>query len=355
MPTAHLSDNDAFVYYEDSGALADARDYTTIVLVHGYSLNSAIFRRLLPHAPAYGLRIFTMNMRDYHGSSTYSAEEVAAMDGPDPALHAAAMRRFGRDIAGFLTYVCTTQGVPPLAIAGGRKTGGVALVTWSLSNIAPLAILGDPDTLDGDSATVLAAYLRTMVLYAPDCPSIVLGEAPQRELHFPLFSAEVPHAQKPTAFAQWVSSHFAPPPPAAAPPRLTADALHACAVLPAQPPTLCALAPDELAATFEPGVIDRSGRILWCAGLPAVLRRCVRRTLLDGGAVLPDVNVVVLWCDQSIWMCVWAAQVLVDTLQEAPVDGGRKRWTDIVRVENANHFIHWEEPERFVRLLNEVI
>lgn len=42
MPTAPVSDDGAFVYYEDSAAPADVQDYTTIVLVHGYSLNSGM-------------------------------------------------------------------------------------------------------------------------------------------------------------------------------------------------------------------------------------------------------------------------------------------------------------------------
>ena len=106
-----------------------------------------------------------MNMRDYRGSSTYSPEEIAGLKSSNPELEAAAGRQFARDVAGFLTYVCTTQGVPPLAVDGDRKTGGVALVTWSLSNIALLSIMGDPDTLDATSAAVLARYMRTAVLY----------------------------------------------------------------------------------------------------------------------------------------------------------------------------------------------
>ena len=99
------------------------------------------------------------------------------------------------------------------------------------------------------------------------------------------------------------------------------------------------LTPDELAETFEPGVIDRSGRILWCMGLAGVLKGYMRRALLDADAVLPNVDVVALWCDQSIWLCVWAAQVLTDTLKEEPVAGGRRRHTNIVRLEGANHFV----------------
>ena len=120
---------------------------------------------------------------------------------------------------------------------------------------------------------------------------------------------------------------------------MTHDALRACAVLPARIPTVATLTPDELAETFEPGVIDRSGRILWCMGLVGVLKGYMRRALLDADAILPNVDVVALWCDQSVWLCVWSAQVLADTLKEEPVAGGRKRRTNIVKLEGANHFV----------------
>ena len=184
MPIAPIDNKGAYVYYEDSGVHSGIQDYTTVVFVHGYSFNGgaspnvnvlaqqsvsccliATFLRLFTHAPTYGLRIFTMNMRDYRGSSTYAAEELAAMVGPDTTLHAEAVRQFGRDVVGFLMYVCTAQGVPALAVDGDRKTGGIALVTWSMGNMAPLAILGDPGTLDATSTAILSRYLRKVILY----------------------------------------------------------------------------------------------------------------------------------------------------------------------------------------------
>lgn len=154
--------------------------------------------------------------------------------------------------------------------------------------------------------------------------------------HFPLFSAEVPFAQKPAAFAQWVSSYFTPPPAGA---RVTAETIQACAVLPARAPTICTLTAEELADTFEPGVIERSGLMLGSSGLLEALQANVRRALLDADAVLPGVDAVALWCDQSVWICVWGTRVLQDVLEEEPAPGKRRRPVSIKKIENANHFV----------------
>ena len=40
MPTVDIDDKGTQIYYEDSGVPAGISDYTTIVLVHGFTVNS---------------------------------------------------------------------------------------------------------------------------------------------------------------------------------------------------------------------------------------------------------------------------------------------------------------------------
>lgn len=120
---------------------------------------------MLPIAATHGLRIFTMNMRDYRDSSPYTDEELDAMSSPDIEVQASVVRGIGQDIANFMAYVCKTKGIPRLVRDGERKTGGVVLMTWSRSNIGLLSILGDPRTLEGETKDILSLYVRKMVLY----------------------------------------------------------------------------------------------------------------------------------------------------------------------------------------------
>ena len=134
---------------------------------HGLTLiisSPATFRPLLPYAVENGLRIITMNMRDYRGSTPYRKDELADMTSPDLQAQTLAVRRWGQEISRFLLYVCETMNIPQVAVNGDKKSGGIVLMTWSLSNLGSLAILGDPATL-GDEKGKLARYLRRVIFY----------------------------------------------------------------------------------------------------------------------------------------------------------------------------------------------
>ena len=150
---------------------------------------------MLPYASDYGLRIFTMNLRDYKDSSPLSTEELAALTSSDIEVQTSAVRRLGREVASFVTYVCKTQGVPKLSVDGKRKRGGVALMTWSKSNIALLSILGDPETLEGESKGILPLYLRKMIIYGVSCS--------QNSLQVDNTSRRLPHERPRSLSSDW--------------------------------------------------------------------------------------------------------------------------------------------------------
>lgn len=120
---------------------------------------------MLTHASKYGLRMITMNCRDYRGSSPYTAEELAELHNPDVEVAASTVRRWGREVALFLAYVCQTLRIPATTGQGVKQDGGLVLVTWSLSGIAAMSILGDPRTVGTDLESTVARYLRKVILY----------------------------------------------------------------------------------------------------------------------------------------------------------------------------------------------
>lgn len=105
-----------------------------------------------------------MNMRDYRGSTPYSQNELVDMTSPDLDVQTSAVRRWSQEISRFLLYICQTKNIPEVVVKGDGKSGGVVLMTWSLSNIGSLAILGDPAT-SGNEALTLARHLRKIILY----------------------------------------------------------------------------------------------------------------------------------------------------------------------------------------------
>lgn len=348
MPIAPIDDQATGIYYEDSGTPPGCQTYTTLVLVHGAMINSATFERLLPVGPKYGIRVIIMNSRDYRGSTPYTAEELAQLASPDIETQALAVRRWGREVAQFLAYVCRSLGISPAA--GGRNSkdsDGLVLATWSLSGVAALSILGDPETMGKDLTNTLAPYLRKIILY--DSPSIIYGVSPDIGLTWPLVDPSLSAEQKPDAFVDWVSAYY---PALPSEDSIAPDILHTHCTPLQRTPTLRTLPPAVFQRTVDHAASTRSLPLI-VATDDGIRQRHARCAFFDADAVLPDVDILALWCDQSVWLTAWGAKVFQDLVRAPAEPGQRKRKTTFLKVENANHFVHWDEPERVIRLLAE--
>ncbi|EKM52027.1 uncharacterized protein PHACADRAFT_262480 [Phanerochaete carnosa HHB-10118-sp] len=286
-----------------------------------------------------------MNSRDYSGSTPYTPDELSDYTSHKVDVQAAAVRRWGNEICRFLAHVCLRIGIPRTTGAGDRKSGGLILLTWSLAVTAAFSILGDPRTLGTELSSQLAPYLRRVILY--DGSALTAGVDPNLMLTWPIADPLVPLEQKAAKFHEWVSSYSTPHPDGAP---ITVEALHARTVLP-RPPTLSTLTPADLQRVTNPEVALRSALIVNTDR--GIHQRHAHATFSDAEAVLPDVEVAVWWCDQTFWMAVWGAKVFEDFIKEEPDAGKRKREAWIFKVKDANHFLHWDEPERMVRLLAE--
>lgn len=106
-----------------------------------------------------------MNNRDYRRSTPYSTDELADFTSVDTEVQASAVRRWGTEIAQFLAYLCSTLHIPNTVTERGKKVGGLTLITWSLSGMAALSLLGDPRTMGEKLTSTIAPYLRKVILY----------------------------------------------------------------------------------------------------------------------------------------------------------------------------------------------
>ena len=120
---------------------------------------------------------------------------------------------------------------------------------------------------------------------------------------------------------------------------LTTESLLKRAELSDRTPTALALPLEELEQMADFAVLPRIGRFDQTA--PQVYAKNARRALLDCGMVLPDIDVVTLWCNQSMWLCVWGTRTLHDLLQQVPASGAKKREVSFVKIdgEGANHCV----------------
>ncbi|KAI1794800.1 hypothetical protein LXA43DRAFT_87606 [Ganoderma leucocontextum] len=164
MPTAAVDDRGSVLYYEDSGIPPDFNgDYTTLVLVHGAGFLGATFRRLGPLAAECKLRLVTLNLRDYPGSTPYTPEALNDLRGPNRERQERA-RALG--LGAFLQWLIRSQNTPPIRVASGSgaRQGGISLISWSAGNCPTIALLAHADQLLEGTRTLLNTHLHTSVL-----------------------------------------------------------------------------------------------------------------------------------------------------------------------------------------------
>lgn len=109
-------------------------------------------------------------------------------------------------------------------------------------------------------------------------------------------------------------------------------------------PTYDRLSTEQAAAIIECSVLGRSGRLVGTTD-PTVLCDTAESAMCGtaaGGDALSNVDVLVLWCDMTHSLGLFAAKHLENMLAAAVCQGKCIRKTEFVKVEEANHMVSYE-------------
>ncbi|KAH9890074.1 alpha/beta-hydrolase [Cubamyces lactineus] len=364
MPTAPVDDKGSVLYYEDSGAPAGSADYVTLVLVHGTCVHSAVYRPMIPFAAEHNLRLVLVNVRGYPGSTPYCKDDLDELRSPDRAVQALAVAKRGMDIAAFIRWFIDTEGIPPIRERpdGNARVGGLSLLSWSGGNLPTISMLAYAHQLPERTRTLLEAYLRSFIMFDPS--SSIIGKKLPSGLSNLRVDPSAPINAQMAQFSVAVGSYYPPysipdridPLPTYEPPR---QPLHQMSmdVDSKYLPTTSKMTPEELDSITYPSILGEFQHTLWAVGVDILHENLVHAfydcRFDDGTGVMkkvwPKLRVHLIWCDMTLGECAWAATVVYHGLQNA--DPAKRRAIQFHKLEGANHFIHWEEPERFVRLL----
>jgi hypothetical protein len=137
---------------------------------------SATFLPLFPYAEIHNLRLVTVNLRDYPGSSPLDSRELANLRSQEPETQAMVIREQALEIATFLVRFIEAEGIsPPKRIAPGsdKEVGGISLVAWSQSNAFLLSLLSNISLLDAYTDALLERYLRVVFMYGEPQSDII--------------------------------------------------------------------------------------------------------------------------------------------------------------------------------------
>ncbi|CCM06260.1 uncharacterized protein FIBRA_08510 [Fibroporia radiculosa] len=343
--------------YEDSGAPIGSAPYVTLVLVHGAIFHGAIFRAMLVKASVYNLRIVTVNLRNYPGSTPYSDNELNAL-GEGPRGQKSIFRSQGLELASFIESFIRAENIPPVVFSGEGKSvsGGLAMLGWSMGNIPTLSTLAHADELSAETQAVFNQYLRTLILFDP--PDFVLG-APDSYTFSPAFLAQEPTDEVAAEFMLWVSSYYSHSPSllSSLAEADTAQLVAGTATEsikdppPHHAPSLTRMSTLEVTEcadrkVFAPLVMPLG------ASDREVYDENIRRALFDK-TICPHLNVEFIWCDMSPEMFTHSMWYMYKLQAEARLMNGRT--INLRRLKGANHFAHWDQPEATLRFLADLL
>ncbi|OSD03769.1 hypothetical protein PYCCODRAFT_1434156 [Trametes coccinea BRFM310] len=345
---------------QDSGVPASSLDYTTLVLLHGYSWHSGIFSRLIPLAEKYNVRIILLNRRDYPGSKPLTDAEHAllpstALESTDDAAQLATtlenmetfMRDRARELYDFFVHLVEDGNIP--APDSQNKAGGIIIAGWSFGTGLITAFLANVASFPVNEVR-LGDYIRRIVFLDP--PYHVLGYPLPENPYNPLFDPTIPPNERERAFTNWVSGYYVH--------GTTPDTLERKTPLRDPPPTLSTLTPEEISRTLSlgPGAPGGSDALLLHFGIKLGLFESLRKGALylpakesESGDALRDVEVRYVSCERSVWEMPWGTMYLEKELDEARAEGLPLRNIRLVFVKDANHFVQWDKPEHAVRAL----
>ncbi|OSD07584.1 alpha/beta-hydrolase [Trametes coccinea BRFM310] len=355
MPTAPVDHEGTVLYYEDSGIPAKSANYVTLVLIHGTCFHSAVYRPMLPFAAEHNLRLVLLNLRGYPGSTDYSPADLDKLRDSDPESQEQAMAERGLEIAEFLRWYIDTEAIPPITLTPeGVSTGGISLLSWSGGNWFTVAMFGNAGTIPESTRKLLNTYLRSFVMFDPS--STVIGHSIPPGLSSLRRDASAPVDEQVAIFAVDVSAYYPPyeipddidPPPTFDVPRRP---LHEASaeINPKYAPTSTKMSPETLRDLTHSPIMKEYQHVLWGVNrevLKTNLHRALYDCRVDDGTGMRKP----IWPDV---LRLGRHEIIRAGHQKANPE--HRRDMQLHMLKNANHFVHWEEPERFIKFLTGIV
>jgi len=324
--------------YTDTGA-PKASPYTTIFAIHGMCFTNLIYEKLQSVALAKGFRFVAINRRPFAGSTPFNAEEInLIVNVVDSAeKRAAFIEARGHEYGTFIDIFTQRFGLPPVSNDG--KIGGSIVLGWSMGSQFAAATLAYAPTLPSDVRSRLSQHIRALVVY--DAAPIIFGLPTPEKNWAPLVDTTVPENLRLPMFGQWVTGYFDNGDYS----KRDLDTL--AYVLPSTDKVPSMFSHQDLGHTTTYGQeagLDLPLLFFFPEQLKATFRKAFGGS--ETAALFPELKTTFVCADRSPSFALaglWAAQ---DDLKEAGLGDGIKYKV----VNGANHFLHWENPEKALEI-----
>ncbi|KAH9059876.1 alpha/beta-hydrolase [Lactarius vividus] len=336
--------------YKDTGVPTTTSEgrYSTLLMVHGLASPAGVFSRLAQKAGRLGARVVLINRRGYPFSKPFSDEERALLvSSADDTLGGQSkvddfVKGLARELYDFLLH---------LVSAGDIPLKSITLAGWSLGGLWMTAFLAHAPSFPATNVA-LHQYFCRVIAYDP-VPQL-LGYHPPELYNAPRDPSVAP-GEHGKVFLTSVSGYFAH---GNTPETLARDAL-------SEPrPSIENMSPEDFLQNVydEAAQPDSMDLLLASNGVKqGTFDRLHDAALFPSNATASDrewgeIEFRFVWCDRTIGLIVWGAWAFMAEMAESAKEGKnsvkkRMRKCSVVRMHGANHFAHWDEPERTLTVL----
>ncbi|KAK1235463.1 hypothetical protein PQX77_001315 [Marasmius sp. AFHP31] len=364
------------LFFTDTGAPSNSNDYTTLVIIHGMGFPGAWFKPLQSQSQALvssNLRILALNRRDYPGSTPFSDSELEALRGEDDGLTQKFHDNLGRHLWLFLRKFIDEEVVPPIATddSGGKKkrTGGIVVMGWSYGAAFAIAAFANPEVV-GDAYELLERYVKGLLVY--DTSHTTLGyptpsNLDGKNLYTPWSdpNAENSH-QVFEKLVPWVCSRyqyeyaarevddrddFIPTP--------TLESLKKTGLLDRTEDCFTdSWSEGELERLTEKEATFPERSDMALLARQTIFENATRKVLFDeyvAKTFFPNLSITYLYAPHSIWICVLGYTETRRRYEELANLGRAIRPIEFVELKGADHFVHYTDPQGFLRIIGEIV
>ncbi|KAF8649634.1 hypothetical protein AX16_005722 [Volvariella volvacea WC 439] len=331
------------LFYIDSGAPRSST-YTTIFAIHGLTFTGEIFRRIMDLAPAANLRIVAVNRRCYPGSTPYNATENDILLNGSDVQKQAFLDAQGMQLLTFIDKFTVDNQLP---ITTPARTGGIALMGWSLGNSLTLAAVANADKLPTDARNRLASRLRSVIMLEP--PSVALGVSYPPQTWSPMQDTSIPPETQVPYFVQWITSYFKHGDIT----KRDTSLISFVVPDPSRTPSIFGMTSSEMSkVVYEDSVNLGEGLYLFFLGpqfLANYQKACYDKAIRS------------LLGRMQIWMVTGdaTASFSIASLWSIEDDelarGSRGSFIKYKILNGANHFVHWDEPDNTIKYIQSML
>jgi hypothetical protein len=124
--------------------------------------HSAVCRKMLPLASKHNFRIISMYRRDYAPTTLLNEAELKLLSDGAKGQKQFILER-GLEIAHFIEKFIAQNNIPPTQ--ADQRTGGIAVLGWSLGCTFVNALLSNIDYLSPFTVSTLSKYLHTVIYH----------------------------------------------------------------------------------------------------------------------------------------------------------------------------------------------